>query len=312
MATGITISNIFQNESGNVPASQLDTNFGQLASAFNSLLTYANYYVDVGAVNAISITVPSPLVLAYVAGLPLQIKVSNTNTGATTVNVNGLGAVSLVYPGTAGALSAGQLIAGGIYSVMYDGTDFQFLGSISATVGVTSVNAGTGINVSASTGNVTVSNTGVTSIIAGAGIGVSGSTGAVTINNTAGGSSSGTFTGTLNGMSGAGTITGTVNYAVTGDIASLYVLSSITGTSAASSMNLSGLPSAVQPVNATNMLCWYVENSGNTGCGLATVSSSGVAFNLITVSGSSLITSLFTASGTKGLAGGWCIVYPIA
>ena len=207
MATGITISNIFQSESGNVPASQLDTNFGQLASAFNSLLTYANYYVDVGAVNAISITVPSPLVLAYVAGLPLQIKVSNTNTGATTVNVNGLGAVSLVYPGTAGALSAGQLIAGGIYSVMYDGTDFQFLGSISATGGVTSVNAGTGISVNQSTGNVTVTNTGATSLAAGSGISLSGSTGAITVTNS-GATSLAAGTGiSLSGATGAITIT---------------------------------------------------------------------------------------------------------
>ena len=46
---------------------------------------------------------------------------------------------------------------------------------------VNSVAAGTGIGVSSSTGNVTISNTGVTSLNAGSGISLSGSTGTVTI-----------------------------------------------------------------------------------------------------------------------------------
>lgn len=50
--------------------------------------------------------------------------------------------------------------------------------------GVTSIAAGTGISVSASTGAVTVTNTGVTSITAGTGISVSASTGGVTISST--------------------------------------------------------------------------------------------------------------------------------
>ena len=46
---------------------------------------------------------------------------------------------------------------------------------------VNSVAAGTGIGVSSSTGNVTISNTGVTNLNAGSGISLSGSTGTVTI-----------------------------------------------------------------------------------------------------------------------------------
>lgn len=49
--------------------------------------------------------------------------------------------------------------------------------------GVLSLAAGTGINVSASVGAITVTNIGVTSLAAGAGIGLSGATGAVTITN---------------------------------------------------------------------------------------------------------------------------------
>jgi hypothetical protein len=49
---------------------------------------------------------------------------------------------------------------------------------------VNSVAAGTGIGVSSSTGNVTISNTGVTNLNAGSGISLSGSTGTVTVTNT--------------------------------------------------------------------------------------------------------------------------------
>lgn len=59
-------------------------------------------------------------------------------------------------------------------------------GTITVTnAGVTQATAGTGISVSAGTGNVTITNTGVTSAVAGTGISVSGSTGAVTVTNTA-------------------------------------------------------------------------------------------------------------------------------
>jgi len=50
---------------------------------------------------------------------------------------------------------------------------------------VNSVAAGTGIGVSSSTGNVTISNTGVTNINAGSGISVSANTGTVTVSATA-------------------------------------------------------------------------------------------------------------------------------
>jgi hypothetical protein len=53
-----------------------------------------------------------------------------------------------------------------------------------SNAGVTAAAAGTGIGVSAATGNVTFSNTGVVNAVAGNGIGVSGATGNVTISNT--------------------------------------------------------------------------------------------------------------------------------
>lgn len=128
-SSGYALTTTFANESGQQPASQLDVNFGNLLTPLNALGTYANYFLDSGTVNTLVITVPSPLSVSYAAGLILQVKVGNTNTGAVTLNVNGLGAQSVVYP-NGSALAAGQLVAGGIAIVMYDGTNFQLLGAV--------------------------------------------------------------------------------------------------------------------------------------------------------------------------------------
>jgi hypothetical protein len=340
--TGLTITNTFATQSGNVPASQLDTNFSQLAAAVNSLANYGNYFSDSGAVNAMVITVASPLVVAYAAGLPLQVKVAVTNTGAMTLNVNSLGAVPVTAP-NGSALAAGTVVAGAILPLQYDGTKFQYLGSITPATGVSSITAGAGIGVNANTGAVTVSNTGVTSAVAGAGIGVSAATGAVTFSNSGvtqltagaginlsgatgnitvsstGGGSSGSFTGTLNGMSGGGTVTGTINYAIAGDLCTLFINSgtSITGTSAASQMQLSGLPAACQPSFARTAVC-ILLNNGNYFLGQAAVLTSGVVPFSLGLLGGLASTNLqlqlgnnFLTTGTKGLGNDWYIVYPL-
>ena len=62
--------------------------------------------------------------------------------------------------------------------------------------GVTSITTGAGLSSSASTGNITLTNTGVTGITAGSGISVSGATGAVTISTTTNGTVTSVGTGT--------------------------------------------------------------------------------------------------------------------
>ena len=128
-SNGFSLTTVFANESGQQPASQLDVNFNNLLTPLNALGTYANYFLDTGTVNALVVTIPSPLSASYAAGLILQVKVGNTNTGAATLNVNSLGAQSIVYT-NGSAMAAGQLVAGGIAIVMYDGTNFQLLGAV--------------------------------------------------------------------------------------------------------------------------------------------------------------------------------------
>jgi hypothetical protein len=92
---------------------------------------------------------------------------------------------------------------------------------------VTGVFAGTGINVSANTGNVTVTNSGVTALTAGTGISISSGSGAVTITNTRNGTVTAITAGT--GLTG-GIITasGTIALANTTVTPGLYTAATLT------------------------------------------------------------------------------------
>jgi len=124
MAGSISGLNTFASQSGPIPLVQLDNNVSTLTTALNTLQNFDNYYVDSGSVNSIVVTVLSPQVIVYGAGLLIQIKVANTNTGAVTINVNGLGSVNVVSPAGL-ALAASVLTAGGVYQFQHDGTNFQ-------------------------------------------------------------------------------------------------------------------------------------------------------------------------------------------
>lgn len=155
MAGSFTISNTFATQTGPIPLSQLDTNFSSLATVINSTSTFSNYYVDSsGSANSIVVTISSPTQFSYVAGQTLQVKVANTVTGATTINVNGIGAKSVVTT-AGGALTSGVIVAGSVVSLTYDGTNFQLQNAISSGGTVSSV-SGTGtVNGITLTGTVT-------------------------------------------------------------------------------------------------------------------------------------------------------------
>ena len=93
-----------------------------------------SYTTDTGAANAYAGTwTPAPLVAT---GLTLALKATNTNTGASTLNPNGGGAVAIKKNGTTD-LVAGDILAGTIYYFTYDGTYWQLV----ATPGVLAANA---------------------------------------------------------------------------------------------------------------------------------------------------------------------------
>jgi hypothetical protein len=88
------------------------------------LLTTA-YAADTGAADAYVVTL-SPALAAHVVGLPVRFKATNANTGASTVNINGLGAIA-IKKNVSTALAAGDIAAGQIVEVVYDGTYYQLI-----------------------------------------------------------------------------------------------------------------------------------------------------------------------------------------
>jgi hypothetical protein len=81
------------------------------------------YVATTGSANAY-VAAPSPALTALTAGSWLALKANHTNTGAATLNVNGLGAVA-IRKQTDVALEAGDLRSGQVFWVTYDGTYWQ-------------------------------------------------------------------------------------------------------------------------------------------------------------------------------------------
>ena len=164
MAKPITIPNTFANATTAIPLSQLDNNYSTITSAINDANTYGNYAADSGSANAYVVALAN-LTTTYNAGLPIQFKAANTNTGASTLNVNSQGAKN-IYLNNA-ALTANVIQANAIVSVVYDGTQFQMVSSSGAaatgnvTYGNTTVALG---GSSSSIGNLTLQNANITSV----------------------------------------------------------------------------------------------------------------------------------------------------
>ena len=74
----------------------------------------------------------SPALTSYTAGLSFVFVVANTNSTAVTLNIDGLGAKNVTRDGST-ALVAGDLVAGEVVQVVYDGTRFQVLNRNSMT-----------------------------------------------------------------------------------------------------------------------------------------------------------------------------------
>jgi len=98
---------------------------------------------------------------AYAQGDLYTFKAGGTNTGATTLNVDSLGAKDVQFNGA--ACTGGEIVSGLMYTVVYDGTQFQLLNASSypaidiTTLEVTNIKAKDGtasMTIANSTGNV--------------------------------------------------------------------------------------------------------------------------------------------------------------
>ena len=138
--------------------------YGQIQSNTDKLVTDSGTDTLTGSV--------TPALTAYAAGNLFSFVVANTNTGAVTINIDGVGSKSITRTGST-ALVAGDMVAGQVAVIEYDGTRFQLLNGnsftnllVSGTLtygGVTLTNAVTGtgkmmLDTSPTVNNPTVTN----------------------------------------------------------------------------------------------------------------------------------------------------------
>jgi len=108
--------------------------------------TLAFFAADTGVADAYAVTLPFTLG-NYVEGLTIAFKAVNANTGAATLNVNGLGVKDIRKSGAA-VLASGDIAAGQIIELVYDGARFQSTSGVSsaAITKATSAEINTGSN----------------------------------------------------------------------------------------------------------------------------------------------------------------------
>jgi hypothetical protein len=95
----------------------------------------------------------SPAIAAYAAGQAFKFKAGGfPNTGATTVNINSLGAKNIFNLGA--ACVGGEILADTSYEIVYDGTQFQLIGGARVTYAATAGSSGTA-NSATTAGTVT-------------------------------------------------------------------------------------------------------------------------------------------------------------
>ena len=147
--------------------------YGQLQAGATTIATVSGTDTLTGSL--------TPAIAAYATGNLFSFVAAATNTGATTINLNSLGAKSITKSGTT-ALVAGDIVSGQVYLIEYDGTRFQLINPSSVS-GVSSISFGsTGLTPSTATGgSITVAGT---LAVANGGTGTAGTTANLTVDGT--------------------------------------------------------------------------------------------------------------------------------
>ncbi len=85
-------------------------------------VNHISYAVATGSANTYAVTL-NPVPTAYVDGMAICVKINVASTGASTLNVNGLGAKTIL-DSLGNAITSGGLKAGVPYTLRYNGTNF--------------------------------------------------------------------------------------------------------------------------------------------------------------------------------------------
>ena len=109
---------------GTVKANITNTSAAPTDVLISTLITAGLYAADTGAAN-VYVATPTAPPITLAAGYPIAVKIANTNTGASTLNVNSIGATAIQYLGA--PLGANMLVAGQIAVMIYDGSVFELI-----------------------------------------------------------------------------------------------------------------------------------------------------------------------------------------
>lgn len=128
-----SVPNVFQNATSTIPLSQLDANFTTVTNALNDINNYSNFIADSGTANAIVCNYPSGITTTTIdTGCQITFKAAFANTGAATlltqVNSVTILAATPIKNEDGSALSGAEFRANGIYTVVYDGTNWVLAG----------------------------------------------------------------------------------------------------------------------------------------------------------------------------------------
>ena len=273
MAKPISIPNTFAGSTSAIPLVYLDQDFSSLSNATNDLATYSNFVVDTGVADAYIANYPANIVTSTItAGLRLQFKAANANTGASTLNVQvnsvsiGSGAVKLT---DGSALPANTIVANAVVDVLYDGTNFQLLSDSSGGKEVI-----TDLNV---TGNLTVT-------------GTTGLTGALTANvaniTTATITTGNITTANVTTMSGTTNYTGKQTFTGSSSVLSSKFVNSletttVSATAATGTINYDVTTQSVLYYTTNASANWTVNFRASSGTSLDTAMSTGEAITVV-------------------------------
>lgn len=121
-----------------------------VAAQFADQANYAG--TGAGSANVQTVTLSNAPQLADILGVPVRFKPGATNTGAATLNINGIAATALRKPSPSGliALTGGELTTGQMTEVVYDGT--YFIVTISTDTGSAPLCGATGFTANNNTG----------------------------------------------------------------------------------------------------------------------------------------------------------------
>ena len=128
-----SVPNSFATATSTIPLSQLDTDFNTITQYLNDLNNYSNYVADTGTANAILLNYASGITTTTIAtGTQLQFKAANANTSSTTlqvqVNSSTILTATTVLNEDGSTLSGNTILSGGIYTVIYNGTNWILSG----------------------------------------------------------------------------------------------------------------------------------------------------------------------------------------